>query len=354
LPTEKAHGLQIMKTCEALATAGATVELVIPGRQTPIHDDPFAHYRVAKNFTLTALGTPDWVRAGQAGFLLSLVWFSEAVKWLGSFGKADVIYSRDALILLQYMLLGRPLVYEAHQTPTFVLRFVARRARRVVVISKGLADAYAAAGVRAEKIILAPDATDEHLFDHVAGKVAARRALGIATDAKVVLYAGSLHPRKGAETLAEAVSLVPSAVFLFAGTVEPTRADFWSTVPARFLGQVPHDKVLECMHAADVLVIPNSARDDDARLYGSPMKLFEYLASGTPIVATRVPALTGVVPEDAAFFAGPDDPAALAAAIAEALTSPTADDRAGKALSLSKQHSWRARAASITQSLKAL
>jgi glycosyltransferase involved in cell wall biosynthesis len=354
LPTEKAHGLQIMKTCEALAVAGATVELVIPGRATSISADPFAHYDVQKNFAITALGTPDWVRSGFFGFMASILWFAEAAKWRKGFWKADVVYSRDALVLLQYIFLGRKLVYEAHQTPTALSRFVARRAYRLVVISKGLVDAYIAAGVVREKIILAPDAVDAHLFDNGADKAAARRTLGIAPERKVVFYGGSLRKEKGAETLADTVPLVPEAVFIFAGAVNPSRAEFWSSVPARFLGQILHAQLAACLRAADVLVIANSAHDPDAARYGSPMKLFEYMASGTPIVATEVPAITDILTTDAAFFAKPDDPAALAVAIREALGSPEARARAERALAISTQHSWAARAAHILDGLKAL
>lgn len=354
LPTEKAHGLQIMKTCEALADLGAEVELVVPGRKTTIRGDPFEVYNVKKNFTLTMLKTPDLVHWGFFGFLFSLLSFAEAAKWRKRFWKADIVYSRDALVLAQYVLLGRKFVYEAHQTPTATSRFVARRAWRVIALSKGLADAYVSAGVPIEKIIIAPDAVDEHLFNHVVGKNEARRVLGIAPDKKIVFYAGSLHPRKGAETLAEAAQLVPDVVFIFAGAVEPTRAEFWSRVPARFMGQIPHEKVVECLKAVDVLVIPNSARDEDSARYGSPMKLFEYMGSGTPVVASDVPAIADILPQDSAFFAKPDDPTALADAIKEALTSPDASARAVRARALSKQYSWRARGESIVRGLGAV
>src|SRR3989344_48411 len=124
LPTEKAHGVQIMKTCEALSEAGAEVELVVPGRKTHIAEDPFSYYGVKKNFTLTTLNAPDWVgKLGSFGFVFSALWFSEAARWRKSFWMADVIYSRDALVLFQYILLGRKLVYEAHTKPTVISIF---------------------------------------------------------------------------------------------------------------------------------------------------------------------------------------------------------------------------------------
>ena len=50
LPTEKAHGIQIMKTCEAFAEQGAEVVLVVPSHRGDIRQDPFEYYRVKRNF----------------------------------------------------------------------------------------------------------------------------------------------------------------------------------------------------------------------------------------------------------------------------------------------------------------
>ena len=52
LPTEKAHGIQIVKMCEAFAGLGLEVELVVPNRLNSIQDDIFDYYGVKKNFVL--------------------------------------------------------------------------------------------------------------------------------------------------------------------------------------------------------------------------------------------------------------------------------------------------------------
>src|SRR3989338_5311146 len=217
LPTEKAHGLQIMKTCEAFAHAGARIELAI-GRQG--RGDPFATYGVKKNFSLSILRGPDLVSWGSLGFIFSLLWFSEVAARQSAFWEADIIYSRDALILLQYIFLRRTLVYEAHHKPNLVSRFVARRAYRLVVISRALASAYVAAGVPREKIIVAPDAVDPDFFSQTPERAAARAEVGLAGAEKVVLYLGHLYARKGADTPATAASRIPDTVFLFVGGIE--------------------------------------------------------------------------------------------------------------------------------------
>ena len=69
LPTEKAHGIQIMETCAALSRAGAEVELVVPDRKTHIQEDAFQYYNIKERFRITRLHAPDTVSYGRVGFL---------------------------------------------------------------------------------------------------------------------------------------------------------------------------------------------------------------------------------------------------------------------------------------------
>ncbi len=355
LPTEKAHGLQIIKTCEALAIAGAEVELIVPKRKTPIAEDPFRYYGVHENFTLTKVSCPDLVRFGRIGFTLSSLWFSERAHLRRSFWKADVIYSRDAFVLLQYLLLGRKLVYEAHAAPSFISRVLARRAYRTIVISEALKSAYEAVGVRPERLVLAPDAVGTDYFK-AQGKQEMRTALQLPPDAKVVVYTGHLYARKGADTLAQAASLVPDALFVFVGGTKPYVEQFrarWGSVSTiRVVGHVPPTLVPQYLHAADVVVIPNSGVNADARVFTSPMKLFEYMASGTPIVASDVPAIREIVGDEEACFFSPDDPAALAASIQSVLANPSdAFARVARAKQKAEEYTWDKRAERILASL---
>lgn len=303
LPTEKAHGVQIMKTCEAFADTGVDVELVVSGRKTHIKEDPLAYYDVRKNFTLTTLKTPDFVSCGPLGFALSSLWFSETAKWRRSFRLADILYSRDAFVLLQYSFLGRKLVYEAHTKPTFISIFVARRAYRLIVISEGLRDAYIQKGVVPAKITVTHDAVDPEPFKKHYDQKESRAWLGIPTDKKVALYVGRIDTAKGADTFAAASEYMPEdtlAVLIGSGPL--TEALKKKYPKALFLPETPYRELPRVLAAADTLVLPNSAKDDDASLYTSPLKAFAYLASGKPIVASDVPALKEILKDNARFF----------------------------------------------------
>ena len=349
LPTEKAHGVQIMKTCEAFVKAGVEIELVVPTRHNELTAGPFTYYGVPDNFfKVVTLRVPDLIRYGRPGFLVSSMWFSERARWGKSFWTADIIYSRDALVLAQYLLLGRKLVFEAHAKPSFVARIVARCAYRVVVISHALGEVYMAAGVPAERIIVAPDAVDEHLFDTVPGKNEVRKILGLPLVQHIVMYTGHLYARKGADTLAEAASNVPEALFVFVGGTVEDLAHFkkrWgSQENIRIIGHIAPERVPSYLRAADVLVIPNSGKSEDTARFASPMKLFEYMASGTPIVASDVPSIREVLRDQEAFFVEADSPAALAEGVASAFAKEDeAHERAVSAQRKAGEYSWEKR-----------
>ncbi len=346
LPTEKAHGIQIMKTCEAFAKTGVEIELVVPTRHNELTVNPFAYYGVPDNlFKIVTLRVPDLIGYGRLGFLVSSIWFSERVRWLRSFWTADIIYSRDALVLVQYLLLGRELVFEAHAKPSFVARIVARHAHRVVVISQALREAYTAAGVSAERIIVAPDAVDEHLFDAVPAKTEAREILGLPLVQHLVIYTGHLYARKGADTLAEAASRIPEALFVFVGgTIEDIarfKGRWGSQENIRIIGHVAPERVPFYLRAADVLVIPNSGKNEDTARFASPMKLFEYMASGTPIVASNVPSIREVLGDQEALFVDADDAAALVNGITSVFThEKEAHEKADSAQRKTREYTW--------------
>lgn len=353
IPTEKAHGVQIMKTCEAFAKAGVGIELMVPTRHNELTANPFSYYGVPENlFKIVTLHIPDLIKYGRLGFLISSIWFSERARWYRSFWEADIIYSRDALVLVQCLLLGRKLVFEAHAKPSFVARIVARHSYRVVAISQALREVYVAVGVPAERIIVAPDAVDEHLFETVPLKNEVREILGLPQFQHIVVYTGHLYARKGADTLAEAATHMPEALFVFVGGTVEDIARFkkrWgSQENIRIIGHVAPDRVPLYLRAADVLVIPNSSKSEDTARFTSPMKLFEYMASGTPLVASDVPSIREVLGDQEAFFVEADSPAALAKGIASVFAQEDeAHGRAVLAQCKAREYTWEKRAAKI-------
>ena len=106
LPTEKAHGLQIMKTCEALAGAAQSLRLMVPRRRNPIPDDPFDFYRVERNFAIERIWCIDFIAfpfLKAVGFLLESATFALAVVMYRRQSNG-IYYTRDFLIAAIFLM----------------------------------------------------------------------------------------------------------------------------------------------------------------------------------------------------------------------------------------------------------
>jgi glycosyltransferase involved in cell wall biosynthesis len=152
------------------------------------------------------------------------------------------------------------------------------------------------------------------------GAVAAlRTALGLAADAPVVLYSGNFEPYQGVDLLVEAAALVPEAEFVFMGgepaEVEALRGATAGRSRSFFSGKRPPAELPAFLGLADVLVSPRRQGDN------TPFKIYTYLASGRPLVATRIPTHTQLLDDRVAFLVEPTA-AGLAAGIRDALLAP--------------------------------
>ncbi|MBY0539735.1 glycosyltransferase [Patescibacteria group bacterium] len=352
LPTEKAHGLQIMKTCEALAEEGHEVELVIPGRKTHIEDDAFSYHGSIQNFKIKELRTPDFVQAGPVGFFISLVCFAEAAVWRISYWTADVIFSRDALVLFQHILLGKKFVYEAHNNPSWVSAMIAKRAKVVVSISEGLKQAYVMRGVAPERIIVVPDAVDLKMFEKSLSKIEARRRLSIPEGEKIALYVGRIDGGKGADVFAASSQFLPEGVRAVLIGNGPLVHNLKSThTKAFFIPETKYVDLPNVLPVADVLVLPNSGKGTESARNTSPLKLFAYMASGIPIVSSDVPAVREILSDDSAVFVKPDDAQALADGI-RACVEGVGVGKGENAKALAIRYSWGSRARRILEALR--
>ncbi len=154
-----------------------------------------------------------------------------------------------------------------------------------------------------------------------------RISLGIG-DAPVALYTGNLEPYQGVEMMAHAAALSEHAAFVFVGG-EPedisalkSRLGPASLSRCHFVGKQAPDTLPRWMALADVLVSPRTLGGN------TPFKIYTYLASGRPIVATRLDTHSQVLSDETAFLVEPT-PIDLAAGIDAALEAP--DERTRRA-----------------------
>ena len=408
LPTEKAHGLQIMQNCEAFADAGAQVTLWIARRFNTAElreiRDVWAHYGVKRNFGLRRLPCIDLLmlvpeqsnRLAQAIFMIELWTFALGALVGAIFAQADVIYSRDEVILLVLSLIKprKSLAYEAHTLAQGRLgralqRRVVRRVGQVFATTQKLVEDLIALesgddalpvtsenhvpvsfAAKKHHVLVAHDGIRRERFAHVPEQAAARREIGWPDDTFIVGYVGRLQTMKmdkGVGALVEALAVlagepVGKCALALVGGPDEMAEEFrarWRELgldEARFLyaGQVAPERVPVYLSAFDVCAMPFPWTTHFA-YYASPIKLFEYMASKRALVASNLPSIAEVVTDgESALLTPPVDAEALAEAIRRLRDDAGLRDRLAENAYriVMESYTWEARAQMILGALE--
>ncbi len=363
IPSKWAHTFQVMKMADALSAQVARLELVtarslLPSRVNRV--DLHAWYGVSKSLRIVRL--PVHARArGDCFTHDESPRFDAAAAWYARLRRPDLVYSRSSGAALRCAASGLPTVVESHvaSDPAHVaeLREAASlpALRRLVTVTEAVRDDWVAAGIPADKIEVWPDAVDLERYRELPEASAARSGLGLPRGGPLAVYAGHFYEAKGVPCLLDAARRLPKLTLALVGgwpeDIERMRERARGCETVRFEGFVANARVPEYLAAADVLLLPNSGGFPQARTT-SPLKLFEYMASRRPIVATRIPALAGLLRHgENAWLVSPDSAESLAEGILRVI-----DDR-GLATRLAEQawldvqrYTWKRRAAELLAS----
>lgn len=254
---------------------------------------------------------------------------------------------------------GRPLRFES--LATRAEDACLRHAHVVVTVSQVLGDELLARGVEPERLVVYPNCVDPERFDPERfspdERAELRASLGIPADALVVTFVGTFGSWHGAPVLAEAARRFATADpawlrehrvrFLFVGDgvqMPEVRALVEDGPAAEFVvltGLVPQEDAPRYLAASDVLSSPHVPNADGTPFFGSPTKLFEYMASGRAIVASDLDQI-GEILRDSVRAADPPTGAPDGTELA-VLTEPGSVDQLVAGLRfLVERPDWRA------------
>jgi glycosyltransferase involved in cell wall biosynthesis len=339
IPSRATNGMQIMRMCAAFAAQGVDVTLVHPhrfgSRPEGYSGDVWAFYGVKESFRLVTLPTPLNVRLSNLERFARLARGVPLSTWMLARSRPGaepfIAYSRSTLgawlAIRSRRLWGRRsacrgVYVEVHDAPrTQGARKTLAGADGCVAISAALRDELVAMCPRlAGRTFVEHDGVDGALLSRAAPEAEpVRRRLGIEQGFTVVGYTGRVNGSKGANTVLRAAELLLSVPvhFVLVGKVyDDVDLDVARHLAnVTFTGFVPPADVPSYVAAFDILVMPTSAKLSYSR-FTSPLKLFEYLASGRPVICADLPVLQEIVQHERnALLFEADVPASLADAV---------------------------------------
>jgi glycosyltransferase involved in cell wall biosynthesis len=252
-------------------------------------------YNVDPEFDL-AVVNPDQAAGDDQKFSIPAAYFQTV------FPRAGLVHTRDPAVALGCHRRHIKYVLEYHdedfqkQFRNWPILFSERSSCLAVVgITERVRAALIEEGVPAEKIIVLDSGVNSRTAlrrDQVAESC--RHDLLGYDYQKLVVYSGGMQAERGIGDVLQAAQRMPHVLFAFCGGHEGDLAQWirasrgMRLANVRLYGYLPHEVVCQLQQAADVLVLSRAANERAS--ITSPLKFFEYLASGTPIVSARISA----------------------------------------------------------------
>jgi glycosyltransferase involved in cell wall biosynthesis len=220
-------------------------------------------------------------------------------------------------------------------------------------------------GVAEGKIIVNPNGVDTNLFKPGIGGDDERAKLSIAAETILVGFVGTFGPWHGVLALADAIAMTPRDAGLhflligdgsLRGEVEERLRASGDLDRVTFAGVVSHERVPVLLDACDILVSPHVPLADGSEFFGSPTKLFEYMAMGKGIVASRLGQIGEVLNDTNAMLVEPGDADELSKAITTLAADAKLRTNLGNAAreTAVARHTWVQNAANIIEAYKQL
>ena len=359
IPSQAANSVHMMKMAQAMSENGHNVTLFAARGSNDKTEDVFSHYGVRQNFKLQLQPR----RPGKMGLIAYGFRNAADARTM----KAELVFSRCLISGWACAIANFPILFEMHDSPGTLNKVAGSIFRRltkhknfrgIVVISQALKNHMAEIyKISADKIIVAPDGADplpvtQNIpFEKTANSFHAG-------------YTGHLYNGRGIEIIAEMAKNIPDITFHIVGGA-PSDLSYWKNElkPLKnvvFYGHVPPGRVPDFLQNFDVLLAPYQRKvavagnKGDTSAWMSPLKIFEYMATGRPMICSDMPVLHEILKDNEnALLRAPESVSDWTAALTFLRDNPKDAARIGKTAqdNFLSHYTWKKRAEGILKAL---
>lgn len=367
VPSSAANSIQTMKAVHALAQLGHEITLIVPliDAESSVFawDELADYYGLQQHFQIEFLPS-----ASRRLFFLSSVRRAKKLK-------PDLLYVWPLQSAVLGLVSGLPVLLELHDLPSgrigpFWFRYLRdiKGAKRIAVITKALQSALIeryGAQFRHSDMIIAPNGVELERFERLPDVVAARASLKLP-EAPTVMCTGHLYSGRGVELFVALARKFQERGIQFTWVggkpedVQKWREQTKDISNVNFRGFIPNSQLPVFQAAADVLLMPygkeigiSSGVGHSAQV-SSPMKMFEYMATGRVILASDLPVFHEILNQKNAVFCTPDDVGSWETALNDLLDHPQRrEEISAQARTDAQKYSWLEREKTILEGFPA-
>lgn len=270
---------------------------------------------------------------------------------------ARAVHTREPRIVRECVRGAVPVIYEDHNEDYHLsidpeeIGLNSPTVKAVVAITEAVADRLVLMGVSRSKIIVQDSGVNERAFERYNDRAKRWRKsmLWRRHHKTLAVYSGGMQEERGISHILEAAQELPNTLFVMAGGNE-SDVNHWKMTARRknlqntkFFGYLPQDQVIELQQAADLLLMTRASGHRGS--ITSPLKFFEYLASGTPVVGVRSEAVKGKHADGCAIvWYDPDRPDSIITSIGNALNQfPRRPSGYRRNIKSAQKFTWRVR-----------
>lgn len=356
VPSITANSIQVMKVCQSYRQLGHDVTLIVPGRNTADWNEISKIFGIQSKFKIKYIPNHRVFRRYDFSFRSGLHIFLK---------NYDLIHTWMPQIAIIAGFLGKPYIIELHGMPTGKVGpkiykdiIFSKQKKRFLCITNALREMYEKEykfKFRDSEIQIAPNGVVLEPYLNLPETSEIRKNLGIKNQFTAV-YTGHLYQGRGMDLLVELAKNLPEIQFIWVGGREEDVNQWREFINKdqieniRLMGFVGNEYIPIYQSAGDVLLMPYEMRiagssGGNSVDFCSPMKMFEYMAAGKPIISSDLPILHEVLNEQNAIFCPYNDVDQWVDAINLIKNNPAYGIRLGNQARMDvEQYSWTERA----------